>query len=155
MSDDSTYMTMTVEFWTKAGGCNRHDSFPVSSTQEIKDLIFDDLKENPYINFWYGQYIDIENLSTGKTIQIFTHDENSPIKTKLTINGKTYYGDIFDDDENDIFEIVTNGLFEGGEVILANKELTEAKLLFINDDPDNNYEFYLDYKIDYNFLNDL
>lgn len=145
-----------VTFWTEPGGVSRYEEEKAETIEDVKKMIFEDLIESSYINFWYGQYIDIENLSTDNKIQIYTHDENSPVKTKLTINGNSYSGDIFDDDENDIFEIVTNGLFEGGEVVLINKELTEAKLLFINDpDNDTEYEFYLDYKIDYDFLIDL
>jgi len=145
-----------VSFWTEPGGVSRYEEEKVETIEDVKKMIFEDLIESSYINFWYGQYIDIENLSTGKKIQIYTHDENSPIKTKLTINGNSYNNDINNIMDMNIFEIVTNGLFDGGEVILINKELTEAKLLFINDPGnDNNYEFYLDYKIDYDFLIDL
>jgi len=153
-----------VHYWTESGGVSRSDYVNVDTPEKVKKNIYNDLIDFPYGSFWYGEYIDIKNLDTGKEVQIYTHDKDCPIKMKLTIHEKTYYNieeikndskvdEISDDEEyEDIFEIVTDGLFQGGELVSSNDDLTETTLIFTDD---NGNEFYLEYKIDYSFLNEI
>lgn len=156
-----------VHFWTESGGISRSDYEHAETLQSVKELIYNDLINFPYGSFWYGEYIDIKNLDTGKEVQIYTHDKDCPIKMKLTINGETYntieevkkeseikLNEISDEEEEyeDIFEIVTDGLFNGGEDVSTSDDLTEATLTFTDD---NGNEFYLEYKIDYSFLDNM
>lgn len=164
MSDSFYYKNhyTTVDFWTEAGGCNRHDSFPVSSTQEIKDLIFDDLKENPYINFWYGQYIDIidPGCPPEDRQRLYTHDKDGPIKMKLTVNGNSYPSmdslkNVINENSDDesLYDIVTDA-FE--------MDTSDTPIEILEESPDKTYlklrlghdecEMILEYTIDYSLL---
>ncbi len=146
-----------ITFWTESGGCSRFETKKSDTLDEIKTLIAEDLTEEPYINFWYGQYIDIKDRKTGEEFQIYTHD-NHPIKMKICVNGKTYDSmEALETEEEDeeieksTYDTVTEGMFAGGETIEKNDDLTDVKMIFRGE----GYDFSLEYVIDYAFLDEF
>lgn len=154
-----------VTFWTESGGCSRCDKFKVQNIKEVQDLIFQDLKDASYINFWYGQYIDIKNLNSGEKFHIKTHDKKGPIRMKIFIDGEAYESmkdleEVYeasinreiedeDDDDIDFIETITMSLFEG-KIVETSDDMTYLKLEFC--DENNTYEILLEFKINWDFL---
>lgn len=146
-------MTYSITFKTDAGGCNKYETLDSNNIQEIKNAIFADLEEDPYVNFWYGQHIIIRNLKTNKKLKIYTEDENSPIKMKLIVDGKQYkcMKELEELEPNsNIDEVVTRALFNDHETLESSEDKTFLKLKF-NEECDG-HDIMLEIEIDYNFL---
>lgn len=105
-----------VKFWTESGGCSRSDNLTCTNSKWIRKMILDDIGYNPYLYFWYGQYIDIQNTRNKKKIQLYSKDQKH-IKMNLILDGKNYSSIDEFDQFSETHEMITNGLFIGGEII--------------------------------------
>ena len=54
-----------IEFYTFAGGCNKGIEYNNLTKDDVKRILCEDLSEDPYVNFWYGQV----SLSQMKNVQ--------------------------------------------------------------------------------------
>ena len=93
---------------------------------DVKNIIMQDLSQKPYINFWYGQNIEVwkqGDQDYDKLKSIDTHDVNGDIKFYLNYQGKIYRtpkeldGEDYEDEVSQIlFECDLEGHIDGNEV---------------------------------------
>lgn len=160
-------MSYTIKFSTKAGGCCKQINFKNQTKDEIKEILSDDMKEDPYINFWYGQDIKITNKTNSKKILI-----KNFIKMNLKINNNIVSSidevssldkkcSCDDECEKCIDDVlyhqdrwIENVLFECQHDNTVSKDKTEVKVKFKGDLLENN-KVTLYYNTDYSFFDQI
>lgn len=134
-----------IKFYTEAGGAYRDDEEYASNLTEAKQMIYEDLIENPYLAFYYGLYIDV--YENGLIIKQINTKNLKPIKMSLELNGKNYYRyfDLSDalmemeynnDDNNeentdeDLEDSILEALMDDPNEVIRSDKLDYAKLIY-------------------------
>ena len=139
-----------LHFYTDAGGCCKSHSFGDLSKNDVIDILCEDLMEDPYINFWYGQHIELDfEEYIVKEIQDYITMKLQFDDGKI-ITSMDELDNVDCDCEDECFHIqlyeqITNDLFN---ITDYEKFINNAKdTIILTFD-----EFKLEYNIDYDFF---
>ena len=161
-------MSYVVKFITEAGGCNKELSFKNQTRDDIKEILCNDMSEDPYINFWYGQNIEITNgtnnkkISIEKFIKMILHINDNTVSNMEEVSSldkECSCGDECDKCVDNVlynhYEWITNVLFECDMTeYIVSDDKTQVKVIFKGDLLQGN-SVILHYNIDYLFFNEL
>lgn len=124
-------MSYQVHYWTQAGGCTRDETRLFNNFIEVKQDIAEDIITNPYINLWYGQWIDVFK-NEQHCLRIETNCHNGPIQFKWYFDDLvlTSFNAIPDNDDFDMVEYVSDVLFANHSKHTINHDYSQIYLTF-------------------------
>lgn len=125
-------MSYRIHYWTHPGGCTRDETLVFNTFVEVKQDIVKDIVANPYINFWYGQFIDVYQ-DERRIVRLDTNSHECPITFKLYFDNYMFTSlnaipEI--DDEFDLAEYIADALFANESECTINDDDSSITLTF-------------------------